>query len=322
MSKQFFNELNLPNANINLNVGSGLHGEQTGLIMMRLEKAICRSQADLVVVPGDTNSTLAGALVASKLGVPVAHVESGARSYDITMPEEVNRRLTDHCSKILFSPTKNCQRNLEKEHVIGDIFFVGDTMLDALVQHRDRAFNSNILERLGLHNEEYMLLTLHRPGNVDNLARLGEIIRGILQLKNSIIVFPAHPRTRVRLKKARLLSKILISKTLKLIEPIAYHDMIMLTNNASIVLTDSGGLQREAFWLGKPCIILRENTEWIETLRCGCSLLVGKNYAAISSIVRYMSKKKTCEVPEQMRIKLFGEGKASERIISILKAYL
>jgi len=319
MTKQFFEELEMPEPDLNLGVGSGSHGRQTGLIVMRLEKEMVKDPPDLVIVPGDTNSALGGALAASKLGLPIAHLEAGARSFDMMMPEEVNRRLADHCSAILLAPTKNCLRNLKNERVPGKIFLSGDTMLDSLVQHRKKALSDDILDNLGLCEGDYVLLTLHRPANVDDSARLHDIMNSLGNLGQKI-VFPVHPRTRVRLRRAGLLRSASVRESVKLAEPVGYHEMIKLTENASIVLTDSGGVQKEAFWLGTPCVVLRENTEWPETLRHGSNYLIGTNGAAMKRAVRTLLSKRREAPLEPARIVPFGEGKASKRIARMLAA--
>lgn len=249
MSKIFFHEMKLPDPMINLGVGSGTHAWQTGNMMIKLEKAMIDHKPDLVMVPGDTNSTLAGALVASKLHVSVAHVEAGARSYDMRMPEEVNRRLADHCSSLLFASTCNCAKNLDREGIPEQCVFVcGDTMYDALLQHMALASKSTILDKLNLTREEYAVVTLHRPENVDT-KNLNSIMVALLRLQDLVIVFPVHPRTKARLETSRLSSKLESASHIKLIEPVGYHEMLHLAKHAKLVLTDSGGLQKEAFWL-------------------------------------------------------------------------
>jgi UDP-GlcNAc3NAcA epimerase len=321
MSKVFFDEMALPEPLANLGVGSGSHAWQTGSMMIELEKTMIEHKPDLVMVPGDTNSTLAGAIVAAKLHVPVAHVEAGARSYDMRMPEEINRRLTDHSSSLLFAPTKNCAKNLGLEGFPKKAVKVsGDSMYDALLQHVSAASKTDVLRKLGLKSEEYAALTLHRPENVDDSKILGRIVKAIMSLKLTT-VFPVHPRTRQQLATTSLLAKIQEADHMKLIDPMGYHEMLQLTKHARMVFTDSGGLQKEAFWLHTPCVTLRERTEWIETTVSHANILVGSNPEKISRAARRITE----ELDVKMRLRKiknpFGDGHASQRIISeILKS--
>ena len=320
MSRIFFNELELPDPVVNLGVGSGSHAWQAGRMMIGLEKTIEELKPDLVLVPGDTNSTLAGALAAVKLHVPVAHVEAGARSYDMKMPEEVNRRLTDHCSRMLFAATENCVENLLKEGIPRDrIRFTGDTMFDALLRHVDESFKSPVLERLGLEANEYAVLTVHRPENVDDPKALKDIVDAMIELKELTIIFPVHPRTVERLKVTGLLTEVKEAKRVRLVDPVGYHEMLRLVKDSKMVFTDSGGLQKEAFWLHTLCITLRERTEWVETVELGANMLVGNNKKTIVRKVR------ECLAMEGLETKLkglpnpFGDGNASIRIVEALK---
>ena len=323
MTKIFFEELRLPDPIANLNVGSGTHAQQTAKTMLRLEKILQKQKPTLVIVPGDTNSTLAGALTAAKLHIPVAHIEAGARSYDIHMPEEINRRLTDHCSTLLFTPTKNCTHNLIKEGIAKDkIHQTGDTMYDVLLQQLSKAEKTPILEQLDLKQKNYALLTTHRPENVDNPENLKNITEAMIKLKQLTIVFPAHPRTQKQLRKFRLYNTIKKQKHIKLIKPTGYHETIKLIKNATIVLTDSGGMQKEAFWLKTPCITLRKNTEWTETVQLKANYLTGVDIQKITKTARKIIKNE-----EEIRKRLeevrnpFGDGKASQKILEIIKAY-
>jgi UDP-N-acetylglucosamine 2-epimerase (non-hydrolysing) len=323
MTKIFFEELNLPDPIANLNVGSGTHAQQTAKIMLRLEKLLQRQKPDLVIVPGDTNSTLAGALTAAKLHIPVAHIEAGARSYDIHMPEEINRRLTDHCSTLLFTPTENCTQNLLKEGIDKSaIHQTGDTMYDALLNQLPKAEKTPILEKIGLKPKTYALLTTHRPENVDKPKNLKNIINAITKLKQITIVFPAHPRTQKQLRKTRLLKKLEKQKHIKLIKPVGYHETIKLIKNATLILTDSGGMQKEAFWLKTPCITLRENTEWTETLQLEANNLTGTDTQKITEKATDILEKEE-KITEQLRRlpNPFGDGKASQKIIEAIKSF-
>ncbi len=274
MSKTFFNELELPSPLINLGVGSGSHAWQTGKMMMGLEKAMSKLKPDLVLVPGDTNSTLAGALAAVKLHLPVGHVEAGARSYDMRMPEEVNRRLTDHCSRLLFACTQNCVENLRKEGLPNEsIHLSGDTMYDVLLYLLPKALKDNVLERFNLESENYGVVTLHRPENVDNPEPLKSIVEALIQLEDLTLFFPVHPRAMKMLRAGGLLERLRKAKHLRLVDPVGYLEMLHLVKHAKIVFTDSGGLQKEAFWLHTPCVTIRETTEWVETVQLGANML-------------------------------------------------
>ncbi len=317
MSKIFFGELELPDPVVNLGVGSGSHAWQTGRMIIGLEKTMKELEPDLVLVPGDTNSTLAGALVAVKLHIPVAHVEAGARSYDMKMPEEVNRRLTDHCSTMLFAPTENCVDNLLREDIPKDhVSLSGDTMYDALLRHVPQSLKSGALARLCLGASEYAVLTVHRPGNVDDQRALGNIVEAIVQLRELVIVFPVHPRTRDRLQATGLLKRLMDAEHVRLVDPVGYHEMLQLVDQARMVFTDSGGLQKEAFWLHTPCITLRERTEWVETISLKANVLVGNRTDEI------VHRARECLTSEELKNRLvklpnpFGDGKASKRILS------
>lgn len=282
MSKQFFDDLELPEPDYNLGVGSGSHAEQTSKMLVHIEKVLNIENPDLVIVYGDTNSTIAGALAASKLrldgvltgpcvaGIPVAHIEAGLRSFNKEMPEEINRVLTDHCSDILFAPTKTAMDNLRQEGLAHKSYLTGDIMLDALNQNIEKAKGkSRILEYLNLIPKEYFLLTLHRPYNVDDPKVLKEIIDALLNL-SAMTVFPVHPRTRKMMKKFQISTY----NRILLMEPVGYLDFLLLEKNAKKIITDSGGVQKEAFFLKVPCITIRSETEWKETLELDWNILV------------------------------------------------
>jgi UDP-GlcNAc3NAcA epimerase len=316
MSKIFFNEMLLPDPMINLGVGSGTHAWQTGNMMIKLEKVMIDHKPDMVMVPGDTNSTLAGALAASKLHLPVAHVEAGARSYDMRMPEEVNRRLTDHCSSLLFAPTSGCAKNLHRENIPKrSVFVSGDTMYDSLLQHLALANKSTILEKLNLTTDKYAVMTLHRPENVDT-ENLNCLMTALLRLEGIVVAFPVHPRTRKRLETSMLSSKLESAGSVKLIEPVGYHEMLQLVKHAKLVLTDSGGLQKEAFWLHTPCATLRGITEWTETVDAGANILVGSNPRKIVSAVKEIMEAKNSKSRLKRLRNPFGDGQASKKIVA------
>jgi UDP-N-acetylglucosamine 2-epimerase len=278
LSDRFFAELGLPAPHVNLGLGSGPHGEQTGRMLAALERELLAHRPDWVLVYGDTNSTLAGALAAAKLHVPVAHVEAGLRSFDRRMPEEINRVLTDHVSARLFCPTAGAAENLAREGIVAGVEIVGDVMLDALRHFAPlAATRSRILVTLGLAPRGYRLATIHRAENTNDAARLRAVLATLAALDRPTVL-PLHPRTRALLAASGGLSE---SATLRLIEPVGYLDMLTLTRHADAVLTDSGGLQKEAYWLGTRCLTLRENTEWTETLAGNWNQLTGTDSARI-----------------------------------------
>ncbi len=272
MSEVFFRDLAMPAPDVFLGVGSGSHAEQTAAVLVAAEKLFSAERPDLVVVAGDVNSTLACALAAAKLGIPVAHVEAGLRSRDRSMPEEINRILTDQLAELLFTPSPDGDENLEREGVPGaKIRRVGNVMIDSLLAHLPAARRSGILGRLGLCAKGYGLLTLHRPGNVDDPAVLSRLLGALGELaREEPIVFPVHPRTRRRLSEFGL-----SAAGLRLVEPLGYLDFLSLTDGAALVLTDSGGIQEETTVLGIPCLTLRENTERPITVEVGTNQLVG-----------------------------------------------
>jgi len=323
MSQIFFKDLELPQPDIYLGAGSGTHAEQTGKIMIELEKVLFKERPHLVIVVGDVNSTLAGALAAVKLHIPVAHVEAGLRSYDRTMPEEINRLLTDAISDYLFTPSPDADENLRKEGIPEDkIFLVGDVMVDSLLYNKARAEKSDILERLGLVTSHqspvtpYALLTLHRPSNVDEKESLLKIIAALSEISRRIrIVFPAHPRTQKRLKEFDILNNLPVTSLQLLItESLGYLDFLNLEMNAKFVMTDSGGIQEETTVLGIPCLTLRNTTERPITLTRGTNILVWNHTEKIveEAFKILDGKGKTGNCPE------LWDGKTAERIVEIL----
>ena len=320
MSKEFFDELNLPDPTANLNIGSGTHAWQTGKMLIALEKVLIKEKPDLVMVPGDTNSTIAGALSASKLHIPVAHVEAGERSYNMDMPEEINRRLTDHCSTLLCAATKNSVNNLLKEGIDQKkIHLVGDTMYDSILNHISEAMEENLLEKLDLKRDSYAVLTAHRPENVDSPKRLEEIVDATTQLTDLIVVFPIHPRTKRRLEETGLQKK--LKKNVRIIKPLKYREMLNLMKNAKLLLTDSGGMQKEAFWLETPCVTLRNETEWTETIELGANVLVGTDPEKIVMETNRILRNETVNRKLRADTNPFGDGRASEKILNIIKDF-
>ena len=336
MSDVFFHEMELPTPQENLGVGSGPHGQQTGRMIEQLEQVFVERSPDIVMVYGDTNSTLAAALSAAKLHIPVAHVEAGLRSFYKAMPEEINRVLTDHASTILFCPTRQAIANLQKEGFRnpahgGDLIPIGETSRDcsidapAIVNVGDVMFDSMLfnlqlagrkegfLEELGIEDEDYYLATVHRAENTNDPKRLKDIFNAFQSIAASgrKLVCPLHPRTQ------KILSQLSLEEwhpNLVIIEPVSYLEMLVLEKNAQLILTDSGGVQKEAFILRKACITLREETEWVETVDMGWNLLTGANHGMILDAVEHFNRIE----PEEPTIDPYGDGRASERIVQMI----
>lgn len=310
MSDIFFKELDIPKPDYDLGIGSGDHGYQTGKMMIEIEKVLSNEKPDVVIVYGDTNSTLAGALVASKMCIKIAHVEAGLRSFDKNMPEEINRKLTDHVSDILFCPTHTAVENLEHEGIVRGIYLAGDVMLDALNFNRKIAQkNSQIIKDLELEEGNYFVITVHRPSNTENNKNMENIIEALGALKRKV-VFPVHPRTKKSLISCGLWEK--IPENVMIIPPLGYMDMLCLLQSADKILTDSGGVQKEAYMLGVQCITLRDNTEWVETLRDGWNSLVGASKEKILEAANEPKHKKD-------QTNVFGNGDASKKICKYLQ---
>lgn len=320
MSDQFFSDLGIAEPEVNLGVGSHKHGAQTGEIMKRFEPVCEQYDPDWVVVVGDVNSTLATALVASKLGVKVAHIEAGLRSFDRSMPEEINRILTDALSDLLFVTEQSGMENLEREGVPSEkIHFVGNVMVDSLLQHRARAECSDIRDRMRLVKRGYALVTLHRPATVDCPDVLRGTMKGLETIAREMpVVFPAHPRTKAKLVAMGLESGYHDDSDLRIVEPLGYLDFMRLMTDAAVVLTDSGGIQEETTVLGVPCLTLRPNTERPVTLTEGTNRLVGSTPESIFKAFQEALGGSR----EGARIPKFWDGHASERIVRVLTAAL
>lgn len=307
MSQVFFEHLSLPEPDVNLDVGSGSHGQQTAEMVARLEDTLIKSKPDLVIVRGDTNSTLAGALAASKLHIPLAHIEAGERSFNKRMPEEINRLVADRLADVLFCVTRSAVRHLADEGITDGVHYTGDVMLDALQQHLAIARRrSGILSKLNLAAGGYLLATVHRAGNTDDPTRLRNIVTAFNTVHEPI-VFPIHPRTRAAINQLGLA----FAPHVQAIEPVGYLDMLILESNTRIILTDSGGVQREAYFLSIPCLTLREETELAETVEAGWNRLVGADPDRIVNAVREFA-------PSAEQPPLFGDGHAAERIVDII----
>lgn len=312
--KVFFECLELPDPHYDLEVGSGTHGFQLGEMIKRLENVLVKEKPDIVIVYGDCNTTLAGALAAIKLHMRIAHVEAGYRSYDKTMPEEVNRLLTDQISDLLFAPTETSIKNLEKENVQGSIYLTGDVMVDVLVKYRDIAEQrSKILNRLGVNPKSYILVTVHRENNTEVKERLANIVEALIKIANCYkVVFPVHPRTRKALERNGLYGELSNNKNITIIPPLNYLDFVKLESNALKIVTDSGGVQKEAYILGVPCITLRNTTEVIEIVREGWSVLTDVNVDLILDAIENFNPKGGS--PRRS----LGKGDAASRIAKIL----
>lgn len=312
MSGIFFDGLEIPPPDINLSVGSGSHGTQTGAMLKAIEDVLLAERPDCLLIYGDTNSTLAGALAASKLFVPVAHIEAGLRSFNRRMPEEINRVVADHLSSLLLCPSDTAIINLANEGVTLNVHLVGDVMLDVLnwARRRIESQPTGILARLGLTKGSYLLATLHRGENTDDPARLAQILTAFNSVKEPV-VFPIHPRARKVIDNAGHR----FGRHIQVIDPVGYLDMVTLSGSARLILTDSGGLQKEAYWLGVPCVTLRDETEWVETAEAGWNTVVGPDSARILEAVRSFA-------PAGSPPALYGDGRAAVKCVDLLGASL
>ena len=311
MSGVFFEELGMREPAINLEVGSGSHGAQTAKMLEGIEKALLDEKPDTVLLYGDTNSTLAGALAAVKLHIPIAHVEAGLRSFNRRMPEEHNRILTDHCSDWLFCPTETAVKNLFNEGIVKGVHLVGDVMQAAVEKAKPVALSrSGILNSMGLDDGGYALVTMHRAENVDSPEKLESILSGLGSIALPV-VFPLHPRTQERIRSSGLR----LPNNIKALEPLGYLDMIRLILSAKAVFTDSGGLQKEAVWLGTPCITLREETEWVETVSAGKNFLSGTNAEKILDVYQRAIMIQDIKLEKNYET----SSKVSQEIVNILK---
>lgn len=317
MSQVFFDQLQIPRPAINLEVGSGPHGRQTGLMLERLEGYLLENRPRWLLVYGDTNSTLAGALAAVKLHIPVAHVEAGLRSFNRRMPEEINRVLTDHASDLLLCPTAGAIENLAREGITRGVHQVGDVMYDSVLFHTQQAERtSHVLSRLGLEPKQYYLATLHRAENTDAPSRLDSIFTALERCDHTVVL-PMHPRTRHALGE-RLAGS---NGRLLLTDPVSYLDMLVLEKHARIILTDSGGVQKEACWMGVPCVTLRDETEWVELVEAGCNRLAGADASAIAAAVNDLESKMGREGLGHCPA-VYGYGSSAEQVVRLLTSGL
>ena len=310
LSDLFFEEMDIPRPDHELGVGSGSHGRQTGQMLIGIEEVLLAERPDWVLVYGDTNSTLAGALAAVKLGIPVAHVEAGLRSFNRAMPEEHNRILTDHCADLLFCPTQTAVDLLRGEGVTSGVHLVGDVMVDAALQFAAVAHQrSTILAELGLTPKGYALATLHRPYNTDDPERLREVLAALDALEMPVIL-PLHPRTRSRLAELEPTGH--AARNTHHVPPVGYLDMLALEQSAALILTDSGGVQKEAYFFAVPCVTLRPETEWVETVAAGWNRLAWGDAAVVVEAARR-------PWPVDPPPPVFGDGRAAERIVALLE---
>lgn len=309
MSDIFFEELSIPRPDHYLGIGGGSHGQMTGRQLEAIERVLMQEKPDTVLVYGDTNSTLAGALAAAKLHIPVAHVEAGLRSFNRRMPEEINRVITDHASDILFAPTETAMRNLAAEGIApAKCHLVGDVMYDASLFYRDRARRPEWFDALGVAPGGFVLATIHRAENTDDPARLTGILRGLGEAGPPVIL-PLHPRTQARIESGG----IRVPETVCCLPPVGYMEMVWLEANCAWVATDSGGVQKEAYFHGKRCITLREETEWVELVEMGWNTLVGADPALIKAALADLSLPQTSEL-------LYGDGRAAEKVAATVLA--
>jgi UDP-N-acetylglucosamine 2-epimerase len=308
MSEAFFRVLEIPEPDYNLEVGSGSHATQTAEMMRGLEGVFEKEKPGFVLVYGDTNSTIAGGLTAAKMGIPLGHVESGLRSYNRSMPEEINRVVTDHLASVLFCPTQTSVDNLAREGITRGVHLVGDVMYDVALQMAQAARGRNVAERFGVRRGEYLLATIHRPSNADDREVLTGIVEALVKCGRTI-VFPVHPRTRRSLQAFGLWDA--LASSVKVLDPVDYLDFLALLMNAAKVVTDSGGVQKEAYFFGVPCITLRDETEWIETIEDGWNALVGTETEDILHAIEHFN-------PSGTKSKSFGDGHAAERIARII----
>ena len=309
MSGIFFDGLELPRPDANLGVGSGSHGSQTGAMLKGIEDVLLAERPDYVLIYGDTNSTLAGALAASKLSIPVAHVEAGLRSFNRRMPEEINRVVADHLSDLLLCPSETALNNLAAEGILENVHLVGDVMLDVLNWARQSANGNSpeILDRFGLRKQAYLVATVHRSENTDEVARFSRILSAFDSVDEPV-VFPVHPRARKIITETGLRPEAHVHLT----DPMGYLDMVALVGSARLVITDSGGLQKEAYWLGVPCLTLRNETEWVETVDAGWNVLVGADSAKIVDAVHSFAAPNAHPA-------LYGDGAAADKCVDLIR---
>lgn len=313
MAGIFFEQLQIPKPDYDLGIGSMPHGRQTGNMMIKVEEVIEKENPDAVVVYGDTNSTLAGALVASKLHIPVIHVEAGLRSFNKKMPEEINRVMTDHVSSLLFAPTNIAIENLKKESINDGVYQIGDVMYDAVLYNTEIAEKEHSLREFGLSSKDYILGTIHRAENTDDREKMNAIVDAFIHLDKKVFL-PLHPRTRKKLNEYQLLDKLKKATNIILTEPISYLEMLLLEKHALAIVTDSGGVQKEAYFAKVPCFTLREETEWVETVDSGWNTLVNPLKENLTEIINAFQT-------TDYKKNLYGDGKAGKKMTEIIKEF-
>jgi len=314
MAGIFFEELQIPKPDYYLGIGSATHGKQTAEMLTKIEDVIIEEKPTAVIVYGDTNSTLSGALAASKLHIPLIHIEAGLRSFNKNMPEEINRVITDHISNLLFAPTETAVNNLKLENITNNVINVGDVMYDAVLFNLEIAQNKHSVKEFGVTEKNYVLGTIHRAENTDSKEMLTAIFVALSRL-NDIVLLPLHPRTRKKVNEYNLGELIAKSKNIKVIDPVSYLEMLVLEKNAKIIVTDSGGVQKEAYFAKVPCLTLRPETEWVETIDVGCNRLVNPLEDSLSDIIKEFQ-------PTDFLGQLYGDGKASEKIAEEIVKFL
>jgi UDP-GlcNAc3NAcA epimerase len=313
MAGVFFDELNIPRPDYDLGIGSDTHGRQTGNMMISIEEVVEKEQPDAVLVYGDTNSTLAAAMVASKMHIPLFHIEAGLRSYNKQMPEEINRIMTDHVSTLLFAPTDIAVGNLEKENIKEGVHKVGDVMYDAVLYNMTLAEEKHTLENHGLYSGDYILGTIHRVDNTDNKERL-EAILNDFSLIEEVVFLPLHPRTKNKIDIFGLNSTLDNAKNIKVVEPVSYLEMLLLEKHAKAIVTDSGGVQKEAYFAKVPCLTLRDQTEWLETIEIGWNQLVNPLQDNLFEKLSNLHSGKNVN-------DLYGDGQTAKKIVSIMNSF-
>ncbi|MFC3210893.1 non-hydrolyzing UDP-N-acetylglucosamine 2-epimerase [Planomicrobium okeanokoites] len=313
MAGVFFDELKIPKPDYDLGIGSAPHGRQTGRMMIAVEEVVEKEKPDVILVYGDTNSTLAGAIVASKLHIPIVHIEAGLRSYNKEMPEEINRVLTDHISTLLFAPTDNAVKNLKTEGITAGVYQVGDVMYDAVKFNIGLAEERYSLKDYGLDQKNYILGTIHRADNTDNPKKLSAILNSFSKIKETVFL-PLHPRTKKMIEENGFNSILVNSGNIRVVEPISYLEMLFLEKNAKMIVTDSGGVQKEAYFAKVPCLTLRDQTEWVETVEAGWNQLVNPLTDNLAEKLLNLEIGKPVE-------SLYGDGHAAKKIVSTMKKY-